>query len=235
MGKNRTTTTKAEPWKEARPALRQVIGETQSLYDRGGMAPAPYTGERVAGLSGATEGALGRLEGGSSVTPMSIEALSSILDPEQLALRKNVIADDVKSQLGSTFSGGSINSGLAQDTYTRAMTEAMAGADYDATLNALRLAPSIAGMERSDMTGALGAGRIRDEYAQRGIDADMAQYYEGENQDLNALRQYASIAGTMGGQGGTSTSTEPVGFFDTILPGIGKAASGIGGFWEAVF
>lgn len=241
MSKSRTTTQEASPWAPAQPALQEVITGAQNLYASGGFGRTPYQGNRVAGFSDQTERALGSFDRGLDLQDPSIAAIEGILSDDQMYRDfdtiKGVVADDVKAALGSTFSGGSINSSLAGDTYTRALTEALAAQEYGAysdaqnrKLSALGLAPSIAGMGR----GALGAGVMRDQLAQRQIDADMALYDETQNTDLRALQDYASIAGTVGGMGGSSSKTEPVSLFET-LSGIGKAASGIGGFWEAVF
>lgn len=241
MGKSRTTTQEASPWAPAQPALEQIINDAQQVYEGGGFDRTPYQGERVAGFSDQTERALGSFDKGLGLQDPSIQAIEGILSDDNtyrdFDTIKGVVSDDVKAALGSTFRGGSINSSLAGDTYTRALTEALAKQEFGAyndaqnrKLSALGLAPSIAGMG----TGALGAGVMRDQLAQRKIDADMALYTETQNQDMRALQDYASIAGNIGGMGGNSSKTEPVSFAETLM-GLGMAASGIGGFWSAVF
>lgn len=241
MSKTRKSTQQASPWAPAQPALQQVISDAQSMYQSGGFRNDPYQGPRVAGFSPQTEAALGSFEQGLGLQQPSIAAIEGLLSEDQMYRDfdtiRGTVADNVKAQLGSTFSGGSVNSSLAQDAYTRAMTEALAGVEYGAygdaqqrRLAALGLAPEVANMGR----GALGAGVMRDQQAQREIDAQRELYDEEQNADLLALQKYASIAGSMGGMGGTTTGREKVPWTDTLVS-IGKAASGIGGFWEAVF
>lgn len=261
MSKDRETTTEAHPWGPSIGPLRQVgaaatdlyfgpdskIADTyrreQRLFEPEGMGsimPDPYAGPRVAPFSAQTETALTDLGQGSGLGEMGIGAISDILDADNRGVIRDIVADDVKAQLGSTFTGGSVNSSLAQDAYARAMTEALAKAEYGARLDALSRMPSISGMIGSEEKAALGAGLTRDDLAQRQIDADMERYYETEDQDYNALKRYASIASGIGGMGATTTSTQKGNFMDT-LSGIGKLASGIGGFgtgmadfWSAV-
>jgi hypothetical protein len=57
------------------------------------------------------------------------------------------------------------------------------------------------------MQGQVGASQ--DMRAQQGIDANMAQYYEGQNQQMNNLQGYLSNVMGIGGQGGGTTQTTP--------------------------
>lgn len=215
-------------------------GRGQYTGERGpsGM-PQAYTGDRVAGFSPQTIAALQALETGSGLADPSIANLTQLMSGDNMYRDfdtiRGMVADDVKSQLGSTFSGGAVNSSLAQDTYTRALGEALAGVEYGAyndaqnrRLSAIGMAPSIAGLQMDEEKAALVGGSIYDDMAQRELDAEMAEYRELENQDLNALKEYANIAMGVGGMGGTKSETQPVSIFSG-LGGVGDFASGIGG------
>ncbi len=64
-----TTTTKAEPWKAARPSLEQLLGYGQDLYNKGGFSPTPYGGPRAAEQSEATTGAYNSIVGRGPQSP----------------------------------------------------------------------------------------------------------------------------------------------------------------------
>lgn len=240
FGGNKTATT--APWGPAAGRLEDVLNRTQDSFESGTLAPPVYRGNRVAGFSPQTEAALGALGRGSGLAAPSISNLTSIMDDGGMyrdfdRIRSNV-ADRTKAELASVFAGGGINSSLAQDTYTRAMGDALANVEYGAyndaqnrRLSALGLAPSISAMQGAEEKAALGAGVMRDDLAQRRIDADMDRFNEGQDQDYEALRRYASIAMGAGGMGGTATT--PTSFWNETLPGMGKFASGIGGLIEA--
>ena len=241
MSKDQTTT--ASPFAPARDDLRKVVNSAGRRYSAGNLTGDVYTGDRVAQFSPETQTALGGLSMGSGLGGVSADALTGMMSDDAMYRDfdtiRGVIADDVKAQLGSTFSGGSINSGLAGDTYTRALTEALATAEFGAyndaqnrKLSAVGLAPSISGMQTDEEKAALAAGLTIDDLNQRNLDADIAEFREVEDADLNALKEYANIAMGVGGMGGTTTS--PVSFIDQ-LTGLGRAASGVGGFYDAIW
>ena len=223
MSKNQTTTQNIAPWRGAQPIINDAIAQVQGAGVPG-FRVNPYTGPRVAEYSPMTMGGLNALAatGGSGITPAANEALLSNLGMEDtyrdFDVIRDTVADNVKANLATTFAGGGINSGLAQDTYSRAMTEALANVEYGAyndararQMQALGLAPSVAGLARADAGAQLTAGGMLDDLRQRQIDADMAQYYEEENADMDALRQYSALASGFGGLGSTGATTAPTG------------------------
>lgn len=245
MGKSNTTTTSNDPYSPAQDDLSRVVNAAGRKYSNGTLQTGVYDGERVAGFSDQTTAALDQLGAGSGLVGAATSNLTDIMSGDNMYrdmdLIRSSVADDVKAQLNSQFSGGSINSSLAGDTYTRAMTEALAGVEYDAynnaqnrRLSALGMAPSISGMQTQEAQNALAAGLTIDDLNQRQIDADMAAFYEKEDQDLNALKEYAGIAMGVGGMGGTQTTSESVSLLEQ-LGTVGAAASGFGGFYDAIW
>lgn len=211
MGKNRTTTSEATPWGPAQGDLKRVLGEAGRLYDAGGMVQyAPMAPQTQAGIE--------RMSAPSPITGMAEDTLTGYLDGSRFRDYRKVLGDDLQSRLGSMFSGGSTDNPLVQEYIARGMTEGLAGAEYNAGMQALGMAPTIAGMGRQDTADMMRAGGVAEMYGQRELDKDML-----------ALQKYASIAGGMGGMGGSNSMTEPVSFGET-LANIGKFAMGIGGF-----
>lgn len=235
MSKNQTSTQRISPWVGAKPLINDAMGAVQ---DAGvsGFTVNPYEGERVAQYSPTTLAGIDALaaSGNSGITSAATDTLLSNLGMEDtyrdFDTIRGVVGDNVKSQLASTFAGGGINSGLAGDTYTRALGEALAGVEYGAyndaksrQMQALGLAPSISEMGRADAGAQLTAGGLLDAQTQRNIDADMAKYYEGENADIDALKQYSALASGFGGLGSTGSTTEPTGqnIFSAGATGLG--------------
>lgn len=237
MSKKQTTTQQTNPWSQAVPLLKDAMSGVQQAGIEG-FRVNPYEGPRVAQYSPETMAGINALgaTANNPLTPASSNALLSNLNMQDtyrdFDTIRGTVGDNVKSQLASTFAGGGINSGLAQDTYSRALGEALAGVEYGAygdakarQMQALGLAPTIAGMGRADAGAQLTAGGMLDQQNQANIGADMARYYEGENADMDALKKYSALAGTFGGMGGTSTGTEKNPW---ELSDYGTAASTIG-------
>lgn len=219
MGKRSTQTTKSEPWAGAQPLLYSAMGAVKNA-GVDGFRVDPYEGPRVAQYSPMTMGGIDALaaSGNNPVTPAAQSALLSNLNMEDtyrdFDTIRGTVGDNVKAQLASTFAGGGINSGMAQDTYTRAMSEALAGVEYGAyndakarQIQALGMSPTIGGMGRADAGAQITAGGMLDDLAQRNIMGDMQQYYEGANADIDALQKYSALAGQFGGMGGTSSGS----------------------------
>ncbi len=104
-GSSNTTTTKAEPWKSARPSLEQILGYGQELYNQGGFSPDPYQGQRVSPQSGGTTGAYNSIVGRGPQSPSIWRT---------------------QAQLGQMIDG---NPGYASMSQNNPMLMAMAGGD----------------------------------------------------------------------------------------------------------
>ncbi|MGB7318067.1 MAG: hypothetical protein WBC85_08890 [Planktotalea sp.] len=237
MSKKQKTTTTASPWVAAQPLLTDIIGKAQGM-GTDGFKIDPFAGPRVADLSPETMSGISALSAGSPITGAAEGAVLSNLNMDETYRNFDTIrdttADSVKANLASTCAGGGLNSGLAQDTYTRALTESLGGLEFGAyndaknrQLQAAGLAPSIGAMGRADAGAQLAAGGILDDHAQRNIDADMQFDTEKKTTDIDALERYARLGMGLGGMGASGTSTEPVPLKDS-LKNAGTIASGIG-------
>lgn len=242
MSKKQTTTQQMNPWSGAVPLIKDAMSGVQQAGVEG-FRVNPYEGPRVAQYSPETMAGINALgaTANNPLTPASSNALLSNLNMQDtyrdFDTIRGTVGDNVKSQLASTFAGGGINSGLAQDTYSRALGEALAGVEYGAygdakarQMQALGLAPTIAGMGRADAGAQLTAGGMLDQQNQANIGADMARYYEGENADMDALKQYSALASGFGGLGSTGSETSPTGknIFSAGATGLGTYGALIG-------
>lgn len=242
-GGSSTQKTKVEPWKKAQPFLQNAMGEAKTLYDQGGMTVDPYTGNRVAPMSGSTREALIGMSNrpGNAVTSGAEAALLENLSMDtgfrDMDLIRGRVQDDVQSGLADMFAGGAINSDLAQGYATGQMAEALAGVEYDEynnmrnrQLSAMSMAPQIGNMGRADLGMQLQSGGLQDAYNQSLINANMQQYYEGENADMDALMRYSGLMQGFGGLGSSGSQTAPRGdnVFSSGATGLGTYGALLG-------
>lgn len=233
-----TQTNKIEPWSAAQPVLKDVLNTAREM-GVDGFKVNPYEGPRVADYSANTQAGIDSLAatGINAITPAAEAALLSSLNMDDSyrdfdGIRSSV-ADDVKANLASMFSGGGMGNSLAQVNAGQGMADALGRLEYDAynaaqgrKMQALGMAPTISNMSRADAGAMMTAGGLEDALAQRQIDADMAEYYEREGADARALQQYATIASGIGGLGSTGTQSAPGQSGISQLAGAG--AQGLG-------
>lgn len=223
-GGSQTTTQKADPWGPSQGYLKDAMRRGEQLFDQGGFSAEPYSGDRVAGFGDLSQMAQGAtayqaMQNAPGVQQANM-TLSDMMNPqgqeERLdAVKQNALGSAVPAAVSQFSGSGMGNSSMAMDTVGRAATEAVSPFDYNAyqqeqgrALQAAGMAPEMeqARYMPAQMLGAVGAQR--DAMAQSEIDAQMQQYYEGENQDVNALDRYTQMLMGFGGQGGTQTSTQ---------------------------
>jgi hypothetical protein len=223
-----------QPWKPAQQPLRNNLREAAAMYNAGGFRTDPYAGERVAPYSAMTMGGINQLGGIQGASPLMRSTLDEMMSGETMyrdfdTIRQNV-ADRTKASLASTFSGGGVNSGLAQDTYSRAIGGALADVEYGAygdaqnrRLAAVGLAPSLQGMDMTAAGARLTGGGLLDDLAQRRINADMDFQRETQDADMEALMRYSGLVQGIGGMGGQNSMRQP-----TSMQDWGNMASGFG-------
>jgi hypothetical protein len=73
-----------------------------------------------------------------------------------------------------------------------------------------------------------GAGADYNAHHQQGIDANMAKYYEGQNQKRDNLLGYSGLVGNMAGFGGSGSTTGPSGQPSTAARLAGAGLGGLG-------
>ncbi|WP_299986652.1 hypothetical protein [uncultured Ruegeria sp.] len=221
-GGKQTTVQKADPWGPSKPYLKGAMADAERLYESGGMSARPYTGDRVANLSDATQQGMAGIMRAADDTTLIDGAggtLNRMMNPEAFGERlegvKNNALGSAIPQAVSMFSGsGMANSSQAMDHVGRAATEAVAPYEYDAfnqaegrAMQAAGMAPGINAARYTPMQQMLGVGAIEQDQNQREIDADMAQHYEAGNKEANDLSAYTSMLMGYGGQGRTQSET----------------------------
>lgn len=239
-GKNQKTTqtTKMEPWKAAQPGLQLGINDAMSLYQNGGFAADPYQGNRVAGFGDVTQqgmnSILNQAAGGTPGTDAAIGSLQGMLSGQNQygdlqGVRDNILSSAIPAAVSQFAGSGMSGSSVAQQGVGGAAASALAPFEYDAynqqQNRALQAAGMMPGLERAQyLPGQMmqQVGSAQDLMAQNRIDADMARYYETQNQPLNNLNGYLNAMMGLGGMGGTNSATGQA-------PGGGGIGAGIAG------
>ncbi len=234
-----TATATAEPWAAAQPFLRNNLADADALYRSGGFRTDPYMHERVYPFSAMTVDGIDRLGRIPGMTPQVSGAYNDMLNGGGVyrdfdAIRKRV-GDETQQRLASVFSGGAVNSGLAQDTYSRALGEGIAGVEFGAwndaqnrRLAALGMAPDMQGLDMRAAGARLTGGGLMDDLTDRRIAADMQYHTELQNADMEALMRYSAMVQGIGGMGGQSTSQTPISRTPPSLTDLGNLFSGAG-------
>lgn len=199
--------------------FKNILGEAGNLYESGGMTTPAYSGPRVAGFGDVTqqaqEGIVNRASGGSPLLSGMQGTLSNMMSGDYQndrldAVKQNALSSAIPAAT-SMFSGsGMIDSSAAMDHVGRAATQAVAPYEYQAAQQAQNQALQAAGMAPAAYQAQFapdqmlaGVGQQQDMLSQQQIDADMARYYEGQNQDLAGLQNYANLATAIGGMVGS--------------------------------
>jgi len=210
-----------KPWRESQPFLKNLLADAQSGYDAGVFSTDPFTGNRVAPQSGMTQQALGQFSDiATAGNPISGQAqqgfgdfMSGDIYRDLDAVKQNALGDIMPAAM-SRFSGsGMLDSTLAADSAGRAATQAIAPIEYGAwdsaqnrKLSALGMAPSLAANSYLDSQMLSMAGQQQDAFDQRNIDAEMAQYYETQNQEYDELQKASALGMGFGGMGGSQAN-----------------------------
>jgi len=223
-GGKQTIQQNADPWGPTRGPLTDMMSQGTSLYNQGGFQPDVFGGDRVAGFGDTSNLGMNMMldqAGQPGATPMASQTLTNMMDPNyqssQLEAVKSNALDSAIPAASSVFSGsGMLNSSQAMDTVGRAAMDAVAPYEYGAFENAQGRAMSAAGMApQIDRAGYLpsvmtqGVGQQQDAMRQAMIDAEMQQFYEGANPELQNLQGYSQFLLPISGQGGSSTQTQP--------------------------
>lgn len=229
MGSRSTTTTESEPWAPAQGALKDVLSQTKSLYQSGELSADPYSGSMVAGFGDVSQMAQqGIIDQASQDSPLLSGMSGTLADMMSGDYQTQYLENVKQNALGtaipaaaSMFSGsGMTDSSTAMDYVGRSAAEAVAPYEYQAAEAAQNRALQAAGMAPTAyQSGFLpqqmlaSVGSQQDAMAQQMLDADIAAHYEAENQQRQALENYANLATAIGGMGGTSqgSSYQPMG------------------------
>lgn len=263
MGKGggKEQTSKVEPWGPTVAGRESLIGSAGSRFSAGGFDPNVYTGRRVPTFSGATQEGLRGLPGAVRLGDKrpqrrmndAYAGARGVFDDmtsmdqtyRDFDRIKGTVADDVLANTAGLFSGGGLESGLAQDTMGRAMGDALAQVEYGAyndaqqrRLQAMGFAPELAGLggmatlygeqaRRRQAQDSLVAGGMRDQRRQAVLQGRMDQNREANAAQGAGLERYADILNMAQGGGRSQTGPNP-NYVNPVGGALGGAATGIG-------
>lgn len=211
---------------------------------------AVYGGPRVAGMSGDTTAGLGLMRQSTGANG-AMDFYKNIMDTPAGGNNPAIQAmqDQIRRQVMATnaaqFSGAGLTGGTQhQGSLARGISDGLAQplfASYENDM-ARRMAAA-GGYQNADQTrigNTMGAGQVRDSYAQAQIDAERQKFEEQRTAPMRAWNEVAPLAtqigSTFGTQRGTQTQTSKQPLVNTIAGGAMAAAglaSGIPGLGMA--
>ena len=218
-----TSNTVAEPWEASQPFLKDLIGDTQGAYGAGSFDIAPYGGERVAPQGALTQmgqdqfGQIGA--GGNPFMQGAENAYGNIMNGDPYrdldTVKQNVLGDVIPAVSSRFANSGMLDSSMAQDTISRAATQAIAPIEYGAwegaqqrQLNAMGMAGDLSSSRYIDPQMLTVAGGTQDAFTQQTLDAEMSKYYEAQNQPYDEIQRAASLGMGFGGMGGEQKTVD---------------------------
>lgn len=241
---NTTTTSRAEPWSAAQPALRDAISAGQDLFRSGGFAANPFQGQRVAGFGATTQQGMDMVRqqaaGGTPGTDGAIASLTGMLNgqnqyQDMQGVRNQLLGNAIPAAVAQFSGSGMPNSSVAMDQVGSAATAALAPFEYDAynqqQSRALQAAQMMPGLERAQYMPSemlMGVGGMQDQNRQNQINAQMDRYYETQNQPAANYQGYLNAMMGLGGMGGTQSQTGPSGQPGTAARVAGAGLGGLG-------
>lgn len=255
MGKKtdeQTTTQTSNPWEPAQGALKNILGQAGSLYNRGSQY-APFS--TVVPFSNQTEQALQGIEGraiqGNQMYGQGQAALTGGLDTLQrtasgsmlnsnphLSDMFNAMRGDVTDAVNSQFSAsGRTGSPAHAGVMTKELGNLASqiwGQDYarerQNQLSAASQMPSYTSAlpayqaaGYNDLNALMGVGQAREGKAGETLQDMLNRWNFEQESPWDNLGRYANIATGIGGMGGNSTGTQKV------------QSSGLGGILGGLF
>jgi hypothetical protein len=235
-GGNTTATTTADPWSGIQPQLTQAAGDTQNLYNQGGLNYQYYPGNTVAPQSNWTQQAndltAQRGLNGSPVTSASQQQITDTLngkylDPSTAPGFQQALDDAQKAystgtaaQSDAAFNRSGAYGGSAYDETKQMQNKAygdslntLAGNFYNQgrtnQLQAAALAPQTANQDYTNLAALSGAGSSQDAYNQSNINQNVDRYNTNQQAPANAIQNYISLLNGAGGQYGSTTKSTP--------------------------
>jgi len=250
-GGSTTQNTVSEPWKEAQPFLKNLLGDTQNLYNAGGLDLQPWTGPRVAPQSNLTQQGLQGFYntgvGGNPITPAATSAFGDIVGGQGIynnldAVKQSALADIIPAVSNRFANSGMGDSSVAADAISRAATQAIAPIEYGAwdqaqnrRLSALGMAPQLAANQYLDPQMLMNAGMSQDQYTQNLLNSAMQTYTDQANRPYDELQRAASLGMGFGGMGSSSTGKSKEGGGGGTMETIGGIMQVAGPIIAAAF
>lgn len=261
MGGKTKSTSNSTQTNEAYAPVKPVLDTGANImqgYLNNPASTAVYGGPRVAAMSGDTTagldlmrqstGANGAMDFYKQIMDTPAGGNNPAIQAMQDQIRRQVMATNAAQFSNAGMTGGTQHQG----SLARGISDGMAQplfASYENDMN--RRMNAAGGYQDADQTrigNTMGAGQIRDSYAQAKIDADRQAFEERRTAPLRAWNEVAPMANQMGStfgtQTGQSTQTQqqkqsPLSMIGgaamagaglmTGMPGLGAAVGGLFG------
>jgi len=224
MGDKQTQTTRADPWKPAQAGLKQGIGDAQDMYKSGGFQIDPYQGQMVANYDPFRAQADSMTPGiaGANINNANTAAATAagMMDPNQHSAAfgqtvRNTIADIMPGINGSFAKSGMTGSTLHQQNLASGLGQGVANVydqswnrGQDRALSAAGMMPTLNNAATSAADWLRNSGIDRQQYNQSTINADILRDQQAQAAPMQALQDYMALMSGVGGQFGTSESTQ---------------------------
>ena len=220
--KQATSTNVSEPWEEQIPYLTRGFEAASNLWGQGG--PSYFPGSTVAGFSPdqltAQNMIRQRATAGNPLLGESQDYISGVLNGDEMNNPySDAVFNNIKSKVMPALNSGAMMAGrfgsnAADDTMTRALTEAYAPYASDLykfgqgqRMDAARYAPDLAFKDYMD-AGALDViGGQQQQLGQRELGDAMSRWDYYQQLPYNKLSDYMGLIS--GAYGGTSTTSSP--------------------------
>ena len=222
-GGSTTSNTIAEPWKASQPFLKNLLADSEGLYNQGGLDIAPWQGIRVAPQSTMTQNALqgfyDTATAGNPITPTANAAFQDLAGGQNIyndlaGVKEQALAGAMPAAMQPFANSGMLDSSFAANAAGQAATNAIAPIEYGAwgdaqnrRLSALGMAPQLAGSNYLDSQMLSMAGTQQDAYQQQTLDASQQAYSEQANRQYDELQRAAGLGLGFGGIGGQSSGS----------------------------
>lgn len=236
--------TESSPYGPAQPAIDQGIQGIENLYESGGFRVNPYQGQRVADINPTEMQGLDAIVSGagdrSAYLTNAMNTSTGVMNSgvQDLAdIERGAVGDAINAAnnqfMNAGMEGSSLHQAEAVGAATRAIAPIRYGANEDAMMRQLRaasLAPQLASAAAQPGADVARAGARLTAQDQAVLDAQQAQYREGEMAPISEQEMFSRLAAQYGGMGGTVVNTSTPSPWE-IAGNVAQTAMGIyGGF-----
>jgi len=220
-GGSTTQNTISEPWTASQPFLKNLLTDSENLYNSGGLDLAPWSGIRVAPQSEMTQQALqgfyDTASAGNPITPTANAAFQDLAGGQNIydnlaGVKSQALAGAMPAAMSPFAQSGMLDSTFAAQAAGQAATDAIAPIEYGAwgdaqnrRLSALGMSPQLAAGNYLDNQMMSMAGSQQDAFMQQQLDAAQQAYMEQANRPYDELQRAASLGMGFGGMGGSSS------------------------------
>lgn len=230
-----------DPWAPVKPLLQSQTAAAQS-YMADPASRAVYQGPRVAGMSDRTRTGLDNMFG-SAGARTSEDYLKSVVGGDYLnagnphigqvqdAVRAAVMPSVNSAFSSAGMSGSTLHQGMLGKALTQGMAEPLFQNYENERSRQMQAAAALPGVSQGIIGNQIGAGQMAEGYDQAAIDAARQKFEEERTAALKPVLETLPISTSIGGMGGTSSSTTT----QTTKPSPFQTALGAGMMGASMF